>query len=127
MTDDTAKIILNQILTTLPDLVKATIEDYRLNPQAASLEIELQWKMLLFIANTSSGVLTEEDNHRLADELESSLLQIEEAMEEIDETARRSTPPLEKWQQVQYVDANPKPVESLWTEDELKQFTTKGA
>lgn len=127
MTDENSQMIVNQILTTLPKLVRDTIEDYQRNPDVVDLQIQIQWQVIILIIKNSESLLTEHDHLRLADELECSLLQIEEAMTEIDETARRSIPPLEEWSQIQDVDANPKPVASLWTEDELKQFTTKGA
>lgn len=127
MNDETAKVLVDQIIGTLPDLVHMTIEDYRHHAEEATAEIQMQWRLLILLVQESEGLWPEAEYRRFAEHIEAALIEVEAAFDEIDGTAPHSTPPLEESQKVQYVDANPKPVESLWTEDELKQFTTKGA
>lgn len=149
MNDETSKVFVDRIVENLLGLVVDTMADYIKNPDSVDPYIQIEWKLLMHLVSESKGMLPEQDHERLVAEMEGALLNLETAMEEydlrgeefdLDEHKKKMTivqgsdglyrevqdreepiPP------VHYVDANPQPVENLWTEDELKQFTTKGA
>lgn len=111
MHDDDAKLLVDRIIETLPDLVKETIENYRQSQGYASLEIQMRWQMLILMVKESAGLWPDADYQRFSQFMEEALREVEAAMNQID----ANTP------------ADDAPASTYWTTEELKQFTKKGA